>query len=539
MPKNQKTSVGFSMPNWKNRTLFHGDNLDFLRAMNSDSVHLIATDPPFNKGRDFHATPDSLADGASFHDRWTWKDDVEQEWVDQITDDWPLVMNVIQGSRNSYGDDMGAFLCYMAVRLLEMRRVLREDGSIYLHCDTTASHYLKELMDAIFGWKQFRNEIVWRRTGSHGNSKRWGPIHDTIFFYTRSDQYTWNWPKQPYMRGHVDEHFVKDGDEYRTNYYGNVLTGSGLRGGLSGQPWRGIDPSAKNRHWAIPRKLWEESGLDDTSLTQHDKLDALYEAGLIRIEKGSTWPIYERRIRSDDGPATSDIWAYQPYTEGTVFGTEDGIDADASWIKPGAKERTGFETQKPIALYARIINASSNEGEIVLDPFAGCATTCVASERLNRQWVGIDIWEKAHDVVITRLEKEGLLGNFKLGDINYTSELPERTDAGETVAPFMKAKKRVDEPKGQKMSRAQMVKYLLEQHGQKCQGCGREFDDPRYLELDHNTPRSDGGINHISNRILLCGPCNKVKSNTLTLSGLRRENKKNDWMADQQTKLQL
>ena len=129
-------------PNWENRTLFHGDNLEFLRAMNSKSVHLIATDPPFNKGRDFHATPDSLSDGASFHDRWSWDKDVHEEWVDQITDDWPLMMNVVQGSRNSYGDDMGAFLGYMAVRLTAMRRVLRDDGSIYLHCDPTASHYM-------------------------------------------------------------------------------------------------------------------------------------------------------------------------------------------------------------------------------------------------------------------------------------------------------------------------------------------------------------------------------------------------------------
>ena len=149
------------VPNWGNRTLFHGDNINFLRAMNSESVHLIATDPPFNKGKDFHATPDSLARGASFQDRWSWDRDVHQEWVDQITDDFPKVMNVIEGSRNSYGDDMGAFLCFMAVRLLEMHRILRTDGSIYLHCDPTASHYLKELMDSIFGHKNFLNEIVW------------------------------------------------------------------------------------------------------------------------------------------------------------------------------------------------------------------------------------------------------------------------------------------------------------------------------------------------------------------------------------------
>ena len=141
-------------------------------------MHLIATDPPFNKGRDFHATPDSLARGAKFQDRWSWDDDVEGEWLDQITDDWPKVMNVINGSRDSFGDDMGAFLSFMAVRLIEMRRVLRKDGSIYVHCDPTASHYLKQLMDAVFGIDNFRNEIVWKRTSAHSDAQRYARVSD-------------------------------------------------------------------------------------------------------------------------------------------------------------------------------------------------------------------------------------------------------------------------------------------------------------------------------------------------------------------------
>ena len=148
-------------PNFLNRTLFHGDNLPFLRGLNSESVHLIATDPPFNKGRDFHATPDSLASGAKFQDRWSWKDDVEGDWVDQITDDWPKVMNVINGSRESYGDDMGAFLCFMAVRLIEMRRVLRNDGSHLPPLRPDGESLSQEFMDAIFRRKNFQNEIVW------------------------------------------------------------------------------------------------------------------------------------------------------------------------------------------------------------------------------------------------------------------------------------------------------------------------------------------------------------------------------------------
>ena len=433
--------------NLKNRTLFHGDNLKFLRAMNSESVHLIATDPPFNKGRDFHATPDSLASGASFQDRWSWSDDVDQEWVDQITDDFPKVMNVIQGSRNSYGDDMGAFLCFMAVRLLEMRRVLRDDGSVYLHCDPTASHYIKELMDAIFGKKQFINEIVWcYKSGGASPKRHFSKKHDTILWYSKSKFYTFNpQTEKSYNRGYKPYGF-KGVEEYN-----------------------------------------DEIG-----------------------------------------------WY-------TLVGMKDYWNIDM--VGRTSSERTGYPTQKPISLYERIVKASSNEGDIVLDPFCGCATTLVAAERLGRQWVGIDIWEKAKDVVIDRLEQEGLIvpkGIRKTikarqtymfaQDLHFISIPPDRTDDGTEAVPFLKTKLKVDEPKGRKMSRAEMLEFLLHQKGSKCQGCDREFDDERFLELDHNTPRSDGGLNHISNRVLLCGPCNKAKSNQYTLSGLRRVNRNKGWM---------
>ena len=190
--------------------------------------------------------------------------------------------------------------------------------------------------------------------------------------------------------------------------------------------------------------------------------------------------------------------------------------------------------KNPSPLYKRIIQASSNPGDVVLDPFCGCATTLVVAEKENRDWVGIDIWNKAEDAVIERLKKEDLMapdGNpggklFHVGQIFYTSVAPQRTDDGQEAVPFLRTKLKVDEPKDKKMSRAEMVQFLLDQYGSRCQGCNRVFDDPRYLELDHNAPRSDGGLNHISNRILLCGPCNKLKSNLLTLAGLRKENKK-------------
>ena len=182
-----------AVPNFMNRTLFHHDNLPVLRGMNSESVHLIATDPPFNKSKDFHATPDSLARGARFADRWKWDRDVHPEWVDQIKDDWPGVHKVIDAARVAYGADMAAFLCWMGVRLVEMRRVLRTDGSIYLHIDHTAHAWVKAMMDAIFGRRNFLNEIVWcYKSGGASPKRHFSRKHDSILLYKRGSRYTFN-----------------------------------------------------------------------------------------------------------------------------------------------------------------------------------------------------------------------------------------------------------------------------------------------------------------------------------------------------------
>lgn len=442
-------------PNFANRTLFHGDNLPFLRGINSECIDLIATDPPFNKGRDFHATPDSLAAGAKFQDRWSWADDVEGEWVDQITDDWPNVMAVINGGRTSYGDDMGAFLCFMAVRLLAMRRVLKPTGSIYLHCDPTASHYLKGLMDAIFGRQNFQNEIIWCYSHGGRSGRRFGRKHDCILWYSKTKRY------------------VFDGDNVRI-------------------------PMKSGRETFGGRLAKDEDGR---------------EYRLVYGTKNKKGETRYYKYYLDEGKIPEDYWT------------------DINSLQSGVKERTGYPTQKPLALYERIIHASSRKGDIVLDPFAGCATTCVAAERLDRQWVGIDIWEGAHGLVLERLQSETQASMAWNDHVTYSTTLPERTDTGEKAAPFLQVTEKYAEPDGPRMSRVEMYEYLLAQRGQRCQGCDREFDDPRYLELDHNTPRSDGGLNHITNRVLLCGPCNRVKSNTYTLSGLRRQNQKNGWMA--------
>ena len=450
-------------PNWANRTLFHGDNLEFLRAMNSETVDLVATDPPFNKGRDFHATPGSLATGARFQDRWSWERDVHQAWVDQLMDDAPRLMEAIQSARYAHSDGMGAYICFMAVRLLEMHRVLKRTGAIYLHCDPTASHYLKAAMDSIFGWRNFINEIVWHYQSGGRATRHFSRKHDVILFYARSR---------------------KDGFTFN-----------------------GTDVT-------VPRNRCASCGHDlqkRNNLKRHIDADGrVYRT--IR-SAGKTYRYYD-----DDPVLPPSVWL------------------EFSHLQQKDPERTGYPTQKPIALYERMIRASSNSGDIVLDPFAGCATTLIAAEKTGRKWVGIDIWDNARAVVVERLAREGLIETAAdrqaLFDtfVHVTDEPPARTDDGAQAAPFLRVKVRVKGPEGQRWTRSDMYQHLLDQKGPRCQGCNRVFDDPRYLELDHNIPRSDGGINHITNRILLCGPCNRVKSNIYTLSGLRQENRKRGHM---------
>ena len=471
--------------NFQNRTLFHGDNLQFLRAMNSESVDLIATDPPFNKGCDFHATPDSLAAGAKFQDRWSWERDVHEEWVDQITDDHPRLMEAIESARYAHSDGMGAFMCFMSVRLLAMRRVLKPTGSIYLHCDPTASHYLKACMDAIFGWKQFRNEVIWKRAttvkGNAGqNSKFFGPSTDTLLFYAKTSDTIFNQPFAPYSHAYIERSYRHVEPETGRRY--QLVSMSGPGGASKGNP--SYEVMGVTRHWRYSQKRMTE----------------LIAKGLVVQSKPAAVPRRKYYLDEGQGVAIQSLW-------------DDLLNLHAQ-----SKERLGYPTQKPLELYERMIRASSNEGEIVCDPFAGCATTLVAAERLGRQWVGMDIWDNAKAVVLERLAQERLAlpeaerEDLFTEDIHFTDEPPERTDDGDTAAPHLRVKERIKEPEGRKMSRAEMYEFLLTQHGAKCQGCDRTFDDSRYLELDHNTPRSDGGLNHISNRILLCGLCIRVRN---------------------------
>lgn len=390
--------------------LYYGDNLDVLRRhVRDESIDLVYLDPPFKSDVDYNVLfaehgEKSAAQIKAFTDTWEWNTDAAAAYQ-EVVEGGGEVAKAMLAFRTLLGtSDMLAYLSMMAPRLIELQRKLKASGSLYLHCDTAASHYLKLLLDTVFGPDNFRNEIIWRRTGAHSPPRRFGPIHQSIMFYSKTKQYYFKPIKRPYMRGHVKSRYTEDA-EGRAKFTsgGNVLTGAGKSGGDSGKAWRGFDPSAKHRHWAVPGFLAAQmpDGFGDLDLLA--KLDALYDAGLIDIEEGNAWPTPVRFLTPESGQVVQDIWAYQPYTEGTVYGTEEGIDADVKWLGPKGGERMYYPTQKPVGLLARIISASCPADGIVLDPFCGCGTAVDAAQALGRSWVGIDITHLSIGLIKHRL----------------------------------------------------------------------------------------------------------------------------------------
>ncbi len=394
-----------------NKLLF-GDNLKWLRdtkVFPDASVDLVYLDPPFKSDANYNVLfkeDSGEASQAQFHaftDTWNWADAAQTyaEFVDTCEN--AAVVEMVEAIHSFLKNSpMMAYLAMMAPRLVELHRILKPTGSLYLHCDPTASHYLRIILDGIFGAVNFRNEIVWRRSGSHNSAKRNGPIHDVIFFYAKTKDYTWNKIYRPYLKGHVETYFKKE--DARGKYWSNALTGAGTRNGESGKAWRGFNPTAKGRHWAIPGDIAEELGIEDLPLLE--KLDAMHEAGYINIpESSDSMPEYRQYLHTSKGMSLQDIWAYQPHTKGCLYGTDDCIDQDVKWIgKRGDKERLGYDTQKPQSLLERIINASSKPDDVVLDPFCGCGTTIHASQKLGRKWIGIDVTYIAINLIKTRLE---------------------------------------------------------------------------------------------------------------------------------------
>ena len=399
-------------------TLYTGDNLYILNGLNSEIADLIYLDPPFNSKRIYEAPVGTKAQGPSFKDIWH-KEDIDREYLLEMFEEQPELARFCDTLGKIHDEAMMSYITYMAQRVLELHRILKPTGSLYYHCDPTAGHYVKIMLDIIFGKKNFRNEIVWcYKTGGVGR-KWFARKHDTIYFYAKSKQMT------------PDFSMVRD----------------------------------KRSEETIKRSF--------------------HAGGRTSPDDITTIPI--------------DWW-------------------DISAINSMAKERVGYPTQKPLALLERIIMSSCPEKGVVLDPFCGCATTCVAAQKLGRHWIGIDIEEKAVDLLIQRLSDGGDDSKDKsktkankgmFNDFIATKIVPVRTDLGEEY-----------NVENQPKTREEIKNFLYQkQEGQvvdgqkkcKCNGCGNYYL-LKDLEIDHIIPRAKHGQDVIQNFQLLCGNCNRLKS---------------------------
>ncbi len=379
----------------KQNVHFTEDNLYVMYGMDSEIADLIYLDPPFNSKRMYSAPVGSKAAGAQFNDMWTWSD-VDEACLEGLYDKNPELVNFIRASGQTHGHAMMSYLTYMGQRFLQLHRILKSTGTLYLHCDPTASHYLKILLDGIFGKNSGRNEIIWHYPSMSRTKQDFPRKHDVIFRYTKSNEFTFN---------------------------------------------------------------------------SEDVLIPYKESTLARAKHGGAG--FARKEGKAD------------------YLNKDGKVPDTVWEIPhvkSKKEHTGYPTQKPLKLLERIITASSNKGDLVFDPFAGCATTCVAAQKLQRQWIGIDISEKSSELIVERLKDDA--GIFT--DFIHRTDVPQRSDI-EKEQPTTSIKE----------------KLYKEQKG-KCNGCSLDMEIKNF-EIDHIVPKSKGGGDYYDNYQLLCGNCNRVK----------------------------
>ncbi len=372
-------------------TLYYGDNLDILkRYIKDETVDLVYLDPPFNSAQSYNAffqEKDGSAAASqirAFEDTWKWNQESQRVYEELILQPGK-VSEVMQAFKTFLGtNDMMAYLAMMCPRLVELKRALKSTGSLYLHCDPTASHYLKLLCDAIMGKDNFRSEVIWKRTSAHNSARRFGPVHDVILLYSKTDGYVWNQVFQGYSEEYL-ENFYRFSDAKGKFRIGD-LTGAGTRTGESGQAWRRVNPTNTGRHWAVPTKvLIELFGDKSSDWSVPDKLDALDKAGLIYWPPRGKVPGFKRYYNPKAGVPAADVIT------------------DIDPIAAQSAERLGYPTQKPVALLERFIKASSNPGDVVLDPFCGCGTTIDAAEKLGRKWIGIDITHLATSLIKSRL----------------------------------------------------------------------------------------------------------------------------------------
>lgn len=370
------------------RQLHYGDNLQVLReSFGDESVDLIYLDPPFNSQADYNVIfrdqqgEQSGAQILAFTDTWKWGLESEQAINDLLVSHGQLA-KFLQDLVGFLGrNSLSAYLVMMAVRLVELHRVLKSTGSLYLHCDPTASHYLKMILDVVFSARNFRNEIIWKRSSAHNDGKRWGGVHDVILFYSKGKEFTWNPVYTPYDDEYVSQFYRHDDKDGKGPYTLSDMAapeGGGMAAinKVTGKPngwyeWEGFEPPA--RGWRYKRETMQR----------------LHDEGRIYYPKDKTKrPRLKRYLADMLGVSVQDVVT------------------DIGPLSPHAFERLGYPTQKPVALLERIISASSNPGDVILDPFCGCGTTISAAEKLGRNWVGIDVTHLSVGLIKARLKRD-------------------------------------------------------------------------------------------------------------------------------------
>jgi site-specific DNA-methyltransferase (adenine-specific) len=390
--------------------LYYGDNLDVLRggSIAPESVDLIYLDPPFNSNASYNVLfkapsgEQSQAQIEAFEDTWHWNDTAELAFNEVVTGPHSDAAIMLRAMRSALGEnDMMAYLAMMAVRLIELHRVLKPTGSLYLHCDPTASHYLKVLLDAIFGAELFRSEIVWKRSSAHSDTKQGrrihGHIHDVIFFYTKNKDWTWNEVYTPYADAYVGRDYRLVDEDTGRHFRRGDLTAA-RPGGDTEYEWRVKKHEGASERWEAdpddeylnPKPGWEYKGVYPYKSRywaySKDNMRQFAQEGRLR-HTFEGMPEYKRYLDEMLGVPLQDLWT------------------DIPPIIAGTAERLGYPTQKPVALLERIVSASSNEGDLVLDPFCGCGTTVHAAQKLNRRWIGIDITHLAIALIERRLRE--------------------------------------------------------------------------------------------------------------------------------------
>ena len=442
-------------PNIKNRQFYLINNLDVMRGINTESVKVIATDPPFKTDKAWASTPSDMKSKRSprFEDRWPWIVDLDATalWLQSNA---PGIWRFVEYAYEYWGESMGSFLTYMGVRAMEMHRILREDGTLYWHCDPKASHYVKIILDTVFGKDNFRNEIVWHYGKWPNSSRNFQNNHDIILRYTKSDKYTFNPIYIPRQSEKV--------------YHTNTVDGR------------------------TQLLIYDQSKIPERVLTRHS------EAGSTIVHVKNT------------GVPEHDVWTHLRNRE-------------LNYLNPNSKERVRFPTQKPVALYKRLICASSDEGDLILDPFAGCATSAIAAEASGRSWVGIDIWPDAHAMVVRRLKDAGYSVS-----VDKLREAPTRSDGVLVTDKLIQAAnelRRSGPGKPDSRETRKIKTDLLAGHSFfTCKGCNYRHPDAM-ATLDHDRPLMHGGKTTLENSRLLCLPCNESKGSNLTIDALIDFNK--------------